>query len=204
MGRGILWRTAAVAAVAMAAPATAQQFLSDSSTFIKAVRDRDGAKAQELLEKPGSNIILSRDPKTGETALHIATKRRDMTWVQYMLAKGAPVDARDQQGMTALADAAQLDWAEGVTQLIAQGAKVDATDDHGETPLILATQARSVPVVHLLLTNGADPRATDSVAGMSAIDYATRDGRMPAVLRLLQEAKPVVKKNVSGPSINGR
>ena len=204
MRRGFLWRAALAMAAVAATPAIAQQFLSDSSTFIKAVRDRDGGKAQDLLDKPGTSIILSRDPKTGETALHIATKRRDMTWVQYMLSKGAPVDARDQQGMTALADAAQLDWSEGASQLIAVGARIDLADNRGETPLILATQARSVGVVHLLLENGADAHATDSVAGMSAIDYATRDGRMPAVLKLLQEAKPVVKKSVAGPSINGR
>ena len=204
MRRGIGLGTAVAASILAAVPAAAQQFVSDSTTFIKAVRDRDGAKAQELLEKPGTNIILSRDTKTGETALHIATKRRDLTWVQYMLSRGAVVDARDQQGLTALADAAQLDWAEGATQLIEVGAKIDLADDRGETPLILATQARSVAVVHLLLQNGADAHATDSVAGMSAIDYATRDGRMPAVLKLLQEARPVVRKRVAGPSINGR
>lgn len=200
MRREMMWF--AVAAMVLSAPAAAQQFLSDSSTFIKAVRDRDGAKAQELLEKPGTNIILSRD-KDGETALHIATRRRDLTWLQFMIGRGAQVDTRDDAGMTALAYAAQLDWAEGAQQLVSVGAKVDLPDDHGETPLILATQARSVPVVHLLLEAGADPRQADSIAGMSAIDYATRDGRSPAVLKLLQEAKPVVRKTVAGPSLNG-
>lgn len=205
MRRGIGWRLAATIAAASVAvvPAMAQQFLSDSSTFIKAVRDRDGAKAQELLDKPGNNIILSRD-KDGETALHIAAKRRDLTWLQYMLGRGAAVDARDDAGMTALGYAAQLDWAEGAQQLVDVGAKVDLADDHGETPLILATQARSVAVVHLLLAAGADPHQQDSIAGMSAIDYATRDGRSQAVLKLLQDAKPVVRKKMSGPSIDGR
>ncbi len=209
MRRGILWRTALAAAAGGACaigatPAPAQKFLSDSSAFIKAVRDRDGTKAQELLDKPGTNIVLSRDGTTGETALHIAAKRRDITWLQVMLGRGAPVDGRDTQGMTALADAAQLGWSEGAQQLVEVGAKVDLADDRGETPLILATQARSLPLVHLLLERGADPHATDSVAGMSALDYAVRDGRMPAVLKALQEARPVVRRAVAGPSINGR
>lgn len=192
-------------AFALAAPAGAQMGMSDSSTFLKAVRDRDGAKATELLEKPGAtSLIRAHDYGTGDTALHVAAKRRDLTWLQFMLAKGADVNARDRQGMTALADAAQLGWAEGAQQLVAIGAQVDLADDRGETPLILAAQARNAGVVSVLIQGGADPRLTDNVAGLSALDYATRDGRSPAIVKLLQDAHPVAKKKaVAGPSIAG-
>lgn len=202
-GRSRWWAAMAAAAITAAAPVAAQQFVSDSYTFLKAVRDRDGNKATELLDKSNNNLVISRDTNSGETALHIAVKRRDPTWLSFMVGRGAKLDARDNQGLTPLADAAQLGWTEGAQALLDLGASVDLPDNRGETPLILATQTRSVTTVKLLLERGADPHATDSVAGMSALDYATRDGRSPAVLKLLQDAKPVVKKRVSGPSING-
>ena len=55
-------------------------------------------------------------------------------------------------------------------------------------------------MVRLLLSRGADPKHTDSVAGYSAIDYAKRDGRAAAVLKLLEEpAKP--EREVAGPKL---
>ena len=186
----------------IAAPVAAQQFVSDSYSFLKNVRERDGDKVQKLLDKPSTTIILSRDVETGETALHIVAKRRDITWLQYILAKGADMNARDRDGNTALADSAQIGWPEGVRQLLEVGASVDLANNRGETPLILATNSHDLPTVRILIAGGADPRITDHVAGMSAHDYATRDGRSAAILKVLDEAKPVKKKAVAGPSIN--
>ena len=187
-------------AVMLAAPGLAQ-FGSDSSSFLDAVSKHDGTKAQELFDKKSSTIILSRDAQ-GETALHIVAKRRDLMWLQFMLAKGAEIDARDHDGNTALADAAQLGWARGAQQLLEVGASVDLQNNRGETPLILATQAHELDVVRTLIAGGADPSIKDNVSGMSAHDYAARDGRSEAILKTLDMANPKPKKVISGPSIN--
>jgi ankyrin repeat protein len=198
------WRSALVlsglvgAMIGLAAPVGAQ-FSSDSSDFLGAVTKRDGDKTQELLDKKASTLILSRNQQ-GESVLHIVVKRRDMTWLQFMLGKGAPIDARDRDGNTALADAAQLGWAEGAGQLLEVGAAVDLANNRGETPLILATQAHDLATVHTLIQYGADPKIADHVAGMSAYDYAKRDGRSDAILKAMDAAHPVQKKAVAGPS----
>ncbi len=193
---------AGIALAGLVVPAVAQDIVSPGYSFIKAVRDRDGDKVQKALDRPGSTVILSRDDANGETALHIVTKRRDIVWMRFMLAKGVSINARDRQGNTALFDAAQLGFVEGEQQLIDLGASIDLANNRGETPLIIATQAHDIASVRLLITNGANPRETDHVAGMSALDYAKRDGRSDQILKVLEEAKPVVKKNVAGPSIN--
>jgi ankyrin repeat protein len=199
------WRSALVLAglvgamtIGLPAPGLAQ-FTSDSTDFLKAVKDRDGQKAQDLLDKKASTLILSRSP-VGENVLHIVVKRRDLVWLQFMLSKGAAIDGRDRDGNTALADAAQLGWSEGAEQLLQVGASVDLANNRGETPLILATQAHDLPTVHTLIQYGADPKITDHVAGMSAYDYAKRDGRSDAILKAMDAAHPVVKKAVAGPS----
>ena len=192
----------AFVALTMAAPPLAAQFSSGGGyDFIKAVKDRDGNKAQEAIDKNPSTILLTRDDN-GDNALHIVTKRRDLPWLQFMLAKGVPVDSKDRDGNTALVDAARIGFEDGVNQLLEVGASPNLANNRGETALIVATQAHDLGSVRLLLQYGADPRETDHVAGMSAIDYAQRDNRSTQILTLLQSVKPVVHKDVAGPSIN--
>jgi len=191
----------AIAALALAAGPVAAQFSSGGYGFLKAVKDRDGSKAQELIDKNPATILLTRDDN-GDTALHIVTKRRDLPWLQFMLAKGVPADTKDRDGNTALVDAARIGFQDGERQLLDIGASPNLGNNRGETALIVATQAHDLGSVQLLLQYGADPRETDHVAGMSALDYAQRDNRSTQILTLLQSVKPVVHKAVSGPQIN--
>ena len=188
---------AVLVALALSAPAAAQ--FSDSFNFLKAVRDRDGAKATELLGKSGPTLIDTQDATSGERALHIATKRRDLQWMGFLIGKGARVDAKDRQGNTALLIASQLGFSDGVRLLLARGAQVDGSNSSGETPLILAVQRRDMETARLLLAQGANPKKPDSVAGMSARDYAERDNRAVAILKLIDETKPRVQRPVAGP-----
>jgi ankyrin repeat protein len=188
-----------VAAIALFAPAMAQAQFSESFNFLKAVRDKDGEKVTEILNKPGSVMVNTRDPATGETALHIATMRRDAVWMNFMLAKGANPDMRDAKGNTALLDAAQLGWAEGVQILLTRRAGVDIANGSGTTPLIAAVQNRDLASVRLLLAAGANSTRPDNSAGLSARDYATRDPRAATILKEIQDAKPVARREISGP-----
>lgn len=181
-------------ALSAAVPLAAQNYSSEY-TFLKAVREHDGVKVQELVSNPSSNVINARDPKTGEGALHILVQERNLPWLAFLLTRGARPDLPTNDGTTALGLAAQFGWVEGATQLIARGAKVDEANKRGETPLILAVQARQLTVservemIRLLVRQGADPRRQDSFAGYSALDYARQDSRSPAILRAL-EVKP--------------
>lgn len=184
----------------VATPAPAQ--FSDSYQFLKAVRDRDGSKVTEYLDKPGSTIVNTRDFSSGESALHLIVQRRDSQWLAFLLAKGANPNIRDSVGNTALAQAAQLGWLDGTTMLLTKGADVNATNDRGETPLILAVQRRDLATVRLLLANGANPKIADHIAGMSAHDYAARDARSPAILKAIDEAKPAKPAaQIAGPKL---
>jgi len=190
---------AASIALALAVPAAAQQTFSDSFTFLKAVRERDGEKVTNLVAEPGSIVINTRDRGSGEGALHIVVRGRDLNWLVFLLGKGARPDLQTNRGETPLTLAAQIGWVEGAEQLLAMRASVNLANGRGETPLILAAQRRDLAMVRLLLARGADPKKTDNVAGMSALDYARQDPRAGTVLKLL-EAKAGAARPAAGPA----
>lgn len=192
----------AAATLATAGPAMAQ--FSDSYNFLKAVRDKDGAKVTELIESGGgSTLINTRDYGTGESALHIVVKRRDDLWLRFLLGKGANPNLRDREGSTPLIAAVQISFPEAVATLVGTRADVNLANERGETPLIIAVQRRDVASVRLLLEGGADPTKADHIAGMSARDYAERDTRSTAILRLIDDAakKKAAKPATAGPRL---
>src|SRR5206468_1722897 len=133
----------------LATPVVAQ--FSDGYTFLKAVRDRDANKAESVISNPASTAINARDPSSGEGALHILVRGRDLTWLGFMLSRGARPDIQSNDGTTPLILCAQLGWIEGAAQLLARHANPNLGNRSGETPLIVAVQRRDIQMVRLLL-----------------------------------------------------
>lgn len=178
----------ALAAAAM--PALSQNVsYSDSYSFLKGVRERDGTAVTALVTRPNSNVINAREAGSGEGALHILVRGRDLSWLSFMLARGARPDLQSSNGTTPLNLAAQLGWSEGADLLLGRGANPNLGNSRGETPLIFAVQRRDVAMVRLLLARRANPNQTDNVAGYSALDYARQDRRGVAVLRMLEQRR---------------
>ena len=171
---------ALIAALGAGVPAAAQTY-SDGYLFLQAIEKKDRGKADELLGKPGSVLINSRDLTSGRTGLHIAADRRDAGWLAYLLNRGANPNIADNRGVTPLMRASQLGFYEGIQQLVAKGARVDGANATGETPLILAVHRRDTAMMRVLLQAGADPDRTDN-SGRSARDYALLEGRDSLVM----------------------
>ena len=185
MTRGLV---IALGSLAMLASPLAAQRTSDGYRFIKAVRDRDGDVATELLNEPGTTIVNAREITTGETALHAVVQRRDLTWVRFLLQRGANPNIADKNGVYPLQIAAQLGFIEGVERLIEGGAEVDVSDVTGETPLISAVHRRDVKMVEILVVNGASPDRADN-SGRTARDYAKLLGDRAGVLEAIEKAE---------------
>ena len=170
MAHGISRLLIPAAALALAAtPAAAQH--TDGYNFLQAVKDRDGTVATQMLSTPGNVLVNTKERKSGQTALHIVTQRRDTQWMRFLIQKGANPNIADAEGNTPLDIAAAQGNVDGVEVLLKAGARVDVTNSAGETPLISAVHRRDVELVRLLLANGANPDRTDT-SGRSARDYA--------------------------------
>ena len=192
----------AALSLALAAPAHAQ--FSEGYKFLEAVRKKEGEKVESALSEPGSTIVNTRDVTSGQTALHIVTARRDLTWLNYLIAKGANVNASDTHGQTPLQIATNLGWHEGVEALVAAKAMPDQSNDAGETPLITAVHRRDTQLMRILLAVGADPDRADN-SGRSARDYAKLDGDDSQLVSTIETytKKDAIRKSgpVYGPTL---
>lgn len=190
-------RITALAVIALLASAPAAAQFSDSYNLIKAVRDKDVAKAREILDKPSSTVVNAREPSTGDAPIHIVVKSHDIAWLGFLLQASADANARDRDGNTPLVLAAAGRWTEGVELLIAIHAEVDRRNNSGETALIKAAQANDVADARILLDAGANPDLSDNAAGHSARDYAMQRGG--PLGKLLAEAPKKASRPVQGP-----
>lgn len=204
MFRPAALRLAAFALVPLAAaglvhgPAQAQ--FRGGYAFLQAVESRDGGKATSALQDDPT-LINTRNVDTGETALMIVTKRRDTSWLRFLLAKKADPAIGDRNGMTPLMHAALLNYTDGADELLKHKAPVDQTNRRGESALILAVQSKNNAMASLLMRRGANPDKADHVAGMSARDYARRDDRSGQLLAILDtKADADAPKREYGPS----
>lgn len=189
------------AAALLYAPAVSAQLYSDGYKFLEAVRDKDGTVVTELLDAPGSTVVNARDLTTGETGLHIAAQRRDLTWIRFLTGRGANPNIRDENGVSPLMIATRLGFSDGVEALIAAGARVDVANDSGATPLIVAVHRSDIPLMRILLEAGADPDRSDN-SGRSARGYAElAGGALSDVIE--RYAKPAGEREgeVYGPSL---
>jgi len=83
-------------------------------------------------------------------------------WCKILLAHGADVKAKNNNGWTPLRYAAESGSGEVVKLLLAKGADVNAKDCYGATPLHVTAWNSRGEVAKLLLANGADVNAKNS------------------------------------------
>jgi ankyrin repeat protein len=166
-------------ALVLSMPVAAQ--MSIGYKFLEAVKKKEGNTVTDMLAEPGTTVINTKDITSGDTALHIVTRRRDVTWMTFLVVRGANVNMRNARGETPLELATRAGFNEGVELLLAKGALVDEPNTAGETPLIAAVHARDTAMMRLLLKAGADPDRADA-SGRTARDYALLDGRNSPLL----------------------
>jgi ankyrin repeat protein len=165
-------------------------------------KDRDGMPAlavavsnqwlegvEALLSHKADVRIVTHAPHKGlkgTPALTFAAANGSGPVLTALLRAGAPVDGRDDAGVTPLMSASFMGHAEIVEMLLANGAQTELQDDSGYTALMYGSNAGHPSVVRALLAAGADPSASDN-QGTRPLMFAAQHGR-DDVVRLLLEA----------------
>jgi len=105
----------------------------------------------------------------------LAAARGHTNIAAVLLRNGADVSARDDDGRTALHQAAYGGHVATVDVLLGAGSHVNARDNRGSTALICATFGGYIDVAMALLAAGADVRIKNFY-GYGALDLAERNG----------------------------
>jgi len=140
--------------------------------------------------KDSPDLINARDSNTeNDTRLHTAARLGQSTVVQFLLANGAEVDARNKSGRTPLHEASVMGRLAVVQLLLDRKAELNATDRNGSTPAHLAAGEGYKSVLEALLAAGADPNAKDSSGATPLHRAASKDRKAVAELLLAKGAR---------------
>lgn len=125
-----------------------------------------------------------------QTLLHEAIAFSRLEFVNPLLAKGVPIDAKNKNGQTALHYAATRANREAMELLLDAGASVNIEDKFGNTPLwtvALAAKGDTV-LIEPMLKRGADPSHKNK-AGRSVRDHAEQS-QNAELIALCQRYQP--------------
>jgi len=126
-----------------------------------------------------------------------AARAGDQERVQSLLSSGAEVNARDEEGSTALMFAALRGDETMVQALLAAGADPDLKDANGETALLFGA-GRGADIVRALLAAGADPNLADG-EGQTAL-LAAAESQLESVRLLIESGADVTHRDEFGVS----
>jgi len=124
---------------------------ADISPLQFALYMKDEAKARSLIE---GGADVSRRTPTGTTPLDRAVDAGLKDIAELLIAKGADVNAKNNQNWTPL-HSAVYGHMEIVELLITEGANVNARDAAGRTPLLYAKDQGNTEITELLRKHGA-------------------------------------------------
>lgn len=97
-----------------------------------------------------------------KTPLHYAVTYGATDMIDFLIARGADVNARDKTGLTPLHTAAMLDRSEEASLLLAHGANLEARDEFGDTPFHLAALFGRPDMVYQLAMVGAKQESVNN------------------------------------------
>ncbi|KIX98765.1 uncharacterized protein Z520_05226 [Fonsecaea multimorphosa CBS 102226] len=154
---------------------------SAANQLTTAIEKGDLATVRAHLDKnPDSLTSLDEE---GQPPFHVALQENQKEIVEFLLSRGASVEAEGYHGWRALHIAASLGNLELVNLCLTHGALVNTVTNTRQTPLHKAASSGSVAVVRRLLSAGADPVATNE-RGMTALHIAAHQNDI-SIVRLL-------------------
>lgn len=138
------------------------------------------------------DAVKTRNPTLrfddGQTPLHMAVIDGQAGIVEYLIEKGAQINAKDISGTTPLHEAVRYGRTEIAGMLLEAGASANTQDSLGKTPLLIITpQDAQLKTYQMLLRYGASPNAKD-LYGDTPLHIATMTGVSTDILACLYDA----------------
>lgn len=175
--------------IAHGAPVAHQDRQGYTPLHVAVMKGRTDVVLAILEARQGECGISVVDNKNGFTPLHYAAGLEHSAAtediVAMLLAHGAPVDARNQEGTSPLFRACAYENLSVVQTLLSSGASPGTGGKEGFTLLHDACMKGQTEVVRLLLDNGAVPGHCWNSLGVSPLHRAAKEGHLEVVKLLL-------------------
>jgi len=143
-----------------------------SLPLVKAAHDDDLDALRALIADADVNF---RDPATGTTALDHAVQNGNQEMVQFLIARGADVNASEENGNSALMQLGDDATPDLLWDLINAGTKINHKNSYGTTALMTVASQNNSEIVEELLAAGAEVNAADE-DGKTALMMAASQG----------------------------
>ncbi len=148
-------------------------FQASPEEIFKAAAEGDLAKVQALVEN-NPDLAKARDEKES-SPLHGAAAAGHIEIVEYLLSKGADIDARNNANQNPLLYAAYNGKTPVVKLLLEKGADFKELDRYGRTVLHYPAREGHKDVVEILVNKGMNITVEDGM-GISALQFAIQGG----------------------------
>ena len=148
----------------------------DDDTALHLASKEGHIEVVRALLEAGAGADVRRVNDGCHTPISYACYGKHMEIFRALVEAGGDVDTLDSDGWTALHDASEYGFAEGVRYLVERGADVNksATNEDGDTPLTRASYLGYVEVVRALLEAGPDVNKRDG-SGRSPLYCALKE-----------------------------
>lgn len=155
---------------------------SKSDALVDAALNGELEQVKMLIEKEGVDIN-AKESEIGATALLVASVKGHLEIVQYLINKGADINAKGDKVVTALMGAsaaghlavvkALVEGKKGLLSMFSKGADINAKDNDGITALMGASMKGHLEVVKYLINKGVDVNAVASIEIKGVVLYRT-------------------------------
>ena len=170
------------------------------SVLSKAIGQNAGIEVQDFLREKGANEWVISKEEALEVSQGFWNDKgglKSLEEIKELLKKGADLEAKDKDGLTALMVAVYNGRLEVVKYLAECGADLEAKDEEGYTALMTASEYGQLDVVKCLVELGADFEAKDK-DGQTALMEAVKNGRLGVVRFLVENGADLEAKDKDG------
>ncbi|KAI8787368.1 ankyrin-3 [Biomphalaria glabrata] len=153
---------------------------------------------KELLTQNGQAQITCRRTDTGDTALHLACRKKDLETVKLLVDAGINLDLKNKDGQTAVHISTWEGDENVLRYLYSVGANFNVQDKLERMPLHIAAERGHTDLVEFLISHCKATLTDRTQDGSTLIHIASKYGHPETALAFLKKGVPLLMPNKDG------